>query len=236
MRRVLVVVEGQSEESFVKDVLAEAFWPRQVYLTPILLGVPGHKGGRPTYARLRKDVITLLKQDAAAYCSTMLDFYRLGADFPGMPIPSNLGNVDKVLRIEQAVKEQICQDVPDLNPEGRFMPYIQLHEYEGLLFSDPAAFARAINKPSVADKLQTVRDSFATPEDINDGSETSPSKRILQIYAAYQKIIEGTLAAREIGIGAMRRECPHFRSWLEQLESSETTGESRKNTGNVLND
>ena len=72
---------------FVSSVLAEALWADEVYLTPILLGVPGHKGGRPSYARVRKDVLLHLKQDKAARCSTMLDFYGLGPGFPGAPVP-----------------------------------------------------------------------------------------------------------------------------------------------------
>jgi hypothetical protein len=216
VRRIYVVVEGQTEESFVKDVLAQTFWPRQASLIPILLGKPGHKGGRPTYARLRQDVISQLKQDRNASCSTMLDFYGLGVDFPGKPMPPNLSNIQKVERIEQAVKEDVCQQVP--NAETRFIPYIQLHEYEGLLFSDPAAFARAIKKSNLAGQLKKVRDGVPTPEDIDNHPDTAPSKRVRQIHPPYQKVIDGTLAGREVGIEAMRRECPHFRDWLERLE------------------
>jgi hypothetical protein len=79
-------VEGQTEESFIKEVLAPTLWSREIYLLPTLLGVPGHKGGRANYARLKKDLLIQLKQDRSVYCSTMLDFYGLGKDFPGMPV------------------------------------------------------------------------------------------------------------------------------------------------------
>ena len=106
MTRIHVIVEGQSEESFIKEILAPTFWSREIYMFPILLGVPGHKGGRPNYARVKKDVILQLKQDRHAYCSTMLDFYGLGSGFPGTPLAANLGNIEKVVRIERAVKEE----------------------------------------------------------------------------------------------------------------------------------
>jgi hypothetical protein len=61
--RIKIVVEGQSEEAFVNDVLAPTLWRRQTYLVPILLGVPGQKGGRPSYSRLKKDLLLHLKQD-----------------------------------------------------------------------------------------------------------------------------------------------------------------------------
>ncbi len=219
MTRVRVVVEGQTEESFVKDVLAEALWPHKVYLTPILLGVPGHKGGRPNYARVKKDVLLHLKQDPAAYCSTMLDFYGLGQGFPGTPVPANLSSIAKVTHLEQAIKADICDLIPDLRPDLRFLPYIQLHEYEGLLFSDPPAFATALDQPNLKAAFQRVRDGFPTPEDINDDPNTAPSKRVLQSYRSYRKVLHGTTAARSIGIEAMRRECPHFRDWLKRLQA-----------------
>ena len=215
MIRVYVVVEGQTEGSFVGDLLAEAFWPRQVYLTPILLG------GHTSYARVTRDVLKLLKQDQTAYCSTMLDFYGLGRGFPDTPLPPNLPNIEKVRRIEAAFKEDICNLIPDFRPDIRFLPYLQLHEYEGLLFSDSSAFATAIRQPHLAESFQALRDTFPTPEDINDDANTAPSKRILRAYPAYSKVIDGTLAARAVGIPAMRQECPHFRNWLERIEALE---------------
>jgi hypothetical protein len=217
--RVVVIVEGQTEESFVKGPLAEALWQHQVYLTPIVLGVPGHKGGRPNYARVQKDLLRQLKQDATAYCSTMIDLYGLGQGFPGTPPPRQLTNIQKVEHIERAIKDDICDRIPDFRPDLRLIPYLSLHEYEGLLFSDPDAFAQALTQPGLAVGFHKVRNGFPTPEDINDRPETAPSKRVLTAYSAYRKVIEGTLAARAVGIEKMRQECQHFRSWLEHLEA-----------------
>ncbi len=219
MTRIYVVVEGTTEESFVNKVLAPALWPQQVYVHPIIIGPPGHKGGNPKYARLKKDVLKQLKQDRSAHCSTILDFYGLGADFPGMPLPANLPNLNKVLRIEQAIKADILAQLPDLRPDVRFLPYLQLHEYEALLFSDPAAFASGIRQPYLTQQFQRIRDSFDTPEDIDDNPNTAPSKRVLGAYPAYRKVLDGTLAAQAVGIERMRQECAHFREWFEQLQA-----------------
>ena len=216
MTRVYVVAEGRTEVSFINEMLIEALWPHGVYLTPLLLG---RTGGHPTYARVKTDVVTQLKQDRSAYCSTMLDFYGLGDDFPGKPLPANLPSVDKALRIEQAVKADIVKEFPDLRPDSRFLPYLQLHEYEGLLFSDPVAFARGINQSAFAAAFQKIRAEFQTPEEINDRPDKAPSKRVAELYQAYKKPFHGVLAALEIGITVMRQQCPHFRSWLEQLEA-----------------
>jgi hypothetical protein len=217
--RLKVLVEGQTEESFVNNLLTQFFNPNQINLTPILLGRPGHKGGRTNYERVKHDILVILKQDRAAFCSTMLDFYGLGRGFPSMPLPSNLTNIEKVLRIEDALRESICKEIPDFQPDIRFIPYLQLHEYEGLLFSDPAALAVAINAPALANKFQEIHDEFKTPEDINDGTESAPSKRILRLAPFYRKVIDGTLAAQAVGIEKMKEECPHFRDWLGRIRA-----------------
>jgi hypothetical protein len=216
--RVLVVVEGQTEETFINDLLASVFWRRNVFLKAVLVGVPGHKGGNPKYARVKRDVLTILKQDAAVYCSTMIDLYGLGHDFPGMPPAAGLGGLQIAMRIEEGIQKDISECAPGLRAEARFLPYIQVHEYESLLFSDPNAFAAALNSPPLARRFQQIRARYDTPEDINDSTETAPSKRILSLFPGYEKRIQGALAARAVGIEAMRRECPHFGAWLERLE------------------
>ena len=220
MTRLYVVVEGQTEESFVRNVLAEVLWGSNVHPTPILLGTPGHKGGRTSYARVKRDVVVLLKQDRGAYCSTMVDLYGLGAGFPGHPPPDHLSNIDKVRHVEQAVKQDICGDLPDdLRPDLRFIPYLQLHEYEAILFSDPEAFATGINHPHLRLQFQRIRDEFDSPEDINNDPETAPSKRVIAACPTYKKVIEGTQAAAAVGIPTMREQCHHFREWIESLEA-----------------
>jgi len=215
--RVSVIVEGPTERSFVQQVLAPLLWASEIYLNAIILGVPGHRGGRTNYARVKKDVLRRLKEDRTAYCTTMFDFYGLGRGFPGTPLPPNLSNVDKVLHLERAMKEDIVADAPDLRPDVRFLPYLQLHEYEGLLFSDPGAFASGIYQAHLAPQFRAIRQGFPTPEDINDNPDTGPSKRVLGLCPSYNKVLDGTRAASAVGIEAIRRECPHFRDWMEKL-------------------
>lgn len=141
MTRVNVIVEGPTEESFVKNVLAPFLWPGTVYLVPIILGVPGHKGGNVSYSRVRKDILLQLKQDRGACCSTMFDLYGLGPGFPEIRSTHQPTGLARAESIEQAILRDIAAEVPDLRPDIRFLPYLQVHEYEGLLFSDPDAFA-----------------------------------------------------------------------------------------------
>jgi hypothetical protein len=219
--RVKVIVEGPSEESFIKNVLGPTLWHKDIYLTPIVLGVPGHKGGNVKYSRVKRDILLQLKQDGTAFCSTMFDLYGLGEGFPGGSPNSALPGAQKAEFIEQNIQVDILAAVPDLRPDVRFLPYLQAHEYEALLFSDPTAFAGALGRDNLSGSFGAIRNSFSTPEDINDSPEAAPSRRVLKVFPSYKKVIEGTVAAQKVGIAAMRRECPHFNSWIEKIESLE---------------
>jgi hypothetical protein len=217
MARVNVICEGPTESRFISDVLAPYFWGRGIYLTPMLLGVPGHKGGRVNYTRVQKDILIQLKQDASVYCSIMFDLYGLEEGFPGTAPAPDLVAAQKAVYIENAVLQDITSVVPDLRAEERLIPYLQVHEYEGLLFSDTTAFAFALGQANLAAQLANIRNLFATPEDINDDPNNAPSKRVAGIYRQYNKVIEGTLAAQRIGVDRMLAECPHFRNWIDRL-------------------
>ena len=185
MTRVNIIVEGPTEESFVNNVLAPDLWPKRVFVTAFVLGVPGHKGGNVNYARVKKDILLQLKQDREAYCSTMFDLYGLKGDFPSGPLPATCSGVERARRIEEGILRDIVETIPDLRPDVRFLPYLQVHEYEGLLFSDPEVFARAIGRVNLSAALQTIRNQFVTPEDINDDPLKAPSKRVLELYPSY---------------------------------------------------
>ena len=100
---------------------------------------------------------------------------------------------------------------------GRFLPFVMMHEFEALLFSDCATFCRSIEQVGIEPQLSRIRAEFASPEKINDSPHTAPSKRILQLMPGYQKPLDGVNAARAIGLDRMRAECPHLNDWLERL-------------------
>ncbi len=99
----------------------------------------------------------------------------------------------------------------------RLVPFVMIHEFEALLFSDCRRFAEGVYEPSIFGDLQRIRDSFRTPEEIDDSPTGAPSKRIQAVIPKYQKLAFGTRAASEIGISAMQTACPHFANWLDRL-------------------
>jgi hypothetical protein len=220
MSRVIAVVEGQTEQGFVREVLAPFLGDKNVDITARLVGKPGHKGGDCRYERAKRDVLALLKQEADTVVTTMFDFYALPDSWPGRREARTTLTAQKAAVVETAVKDDISHELGTSFDQSRFHPYIQMHEFEALLFSQPATICAVLRSPQSEKELQSIRASFSNPEEINDNSETAPSKRLLKLFADYQKRLHGSIAAKRIGVDAMRKECPHFARWVEILESS----------------
>lgn len=148
----------------------------------------------------------------------MFDYYGLPPDWPDKPAAVSTPSI-KAVAIERALHEDICAQMGKGFISDRFIPYVQMHEFEALLFSEPTVLAAALRCPSLADSLQAVISECQEPEAIDDHRETSPSKRILRHCPRYDKVLQGTTAASSIGLSRMRERCPHFNDWLTRLES-----------------
>lgn len=160
--------------------------------------------------------------DRESFATTMVDYYALPGNghgaWPGRAAATALPFEDRAAEIQQGMLADVRAAYDgDLDP-GRFVPYVIMHEFEGLLFSDCARFAEGLNEPELAPAFQSIRDAFGTPEEINDSPHTAPSKRVLALLPGYQKPLLGTLAVLNIGLDAIRRECPNFSAWLTSLE------------------
>ncbi len=219
MSRVIAVVEGQTEQGFVRDVLAPLLATKKVYMAARLVGKPGHKGGDCRYARAKRDILLLLRQESGTIVTTMFDFYALPDSWPGRTEAKEAPFPRKADIVETAVKEDILSELGGSFEERRFRPYVQMHEFEALLFSQPATICTVLRSPGSERDVQAIRDEFLNPEEIDDGPPTAPSKRLLKVFTDYRKRIHGLIAAQRIGIDVMRENCPHFAKWLGMLES-----------------
>lgn len=211
MIRVCVVCEGQTEVEFVKNCLAPYLLQRQVLAFPSLLQSPSgnHRGGRVTVERLVKFISHQYHQ--ADRITTLVDFYGF---------QDSHGRSREVL--ETDIRAGVAATTKGYNAHF-VLPYVQMYEFEGLLFTDPDAFEWVEDGWSapVHTALQQVRQAFASPEDINNSRETAPSKRILSIFEAgtYSKTEHGPLIAEAIGIEKIRQQCPAFHEWIGKLEA-----------------
>lgn len=214
MNRIYLLVEGQTEEIFVRELLEPHYARLGLYLTPIIVSTSrGYKGGVVSYAKIKPQITRLCKQDAGAYVTTLFDLYALPTDFPGKN-SAIYPRMESGKQKAEFLEAELANDIGQHN----FIPNLIVHEFEALLFVQIDAFEQWTNDDSVLAPLRAVRQT-TMPEDINDSYLTAPSKRILTAMSDYQKTVHGPLIACDIGLDAMRRDCPHFAEWLQRIET-----------------
>jgi hypothetical protein len=226
MARLLIHVEGQTEESFVNEVLRNHLVAKGYHSVDArIVGnarLRERRGGIRPWPAVRKDIVKHLVADQNCIATTMIDYYGLPqrgpGEWPGRGQSTGRGTVEEKARcVEDAMRDDLGAD--DRFYSKRFVPYVVMHEFEGLLFSDCGAFSRGIGRSDLEVSLRKIRDAFPTPEEIDDSPVTAPSKRVEALVPGYQKPFLGVLAVLEIGLSRIREECPHFHGWLKQLES-----------------
>jgi hypothetical protein len=225
--RLLNHVEGVTEETFTGELLA----PHLVSagyetVSARLIGNARQRtgrGGTKPWADVKKDIVRHLKSDAGAVATTMVDYYALPASgpkvWPGRAAANQKLFHEKAPTVESALAADIMAEMGGNFDPKRFVPFVVMHEFEGLLFSDCEAFAIGIGRKGLASDFSDIRQQFASPEEINDSPDTAPSKRVAAVLPEYDKVLFGNIAALEIGLDKIREECPHFGNWLGRLEA-----------------
>lgn len=214
MKRIIIIGEGPTEQEFCNDVLQPFFNHHGIYVHPAT--IKQSKGGIIPWPALKKE-IDLHLLDRQAVVTTLVDYYGLYPkhNFPQWRESERIHNRSQRMdSLENAMKADISSAT-----RYRFIPYIQLHEFEGILFSDTRAIEANFDANEFKDHAyltQTERD-FPNPEDINNGKHTAPSKRLDKILDSYDKVAYGSLLAQEIGLDKIREKCPRFNQWIEQL-------------------
>ncbi|MBW2632361.1 MAG: DUF4276 family protein [Deltaproteobacteria bacterium] len=222
MIRVKIIVEGQTEESFVNKVMAKHLLSREIYLYPWVVGKPGRKGGVPKWLKAKKDILITLKQDRDCICTIMFDYYGMPLCWPGRQEANGKHPTQASQIVQEAIAADVQQELGTSFNAERFVPYVQMHEFEGLLFSGPEVLAKTLGRMDLTDDFNAIRQQFSNPEEINDNLSTAPSKRIMGLCDSYAKVADGTLAAQGIGLDTIRSQCPNFNSWLTAIESRAT--------------
>lgn len=213
MPRLIFIVEGDSEQRFINEHLVS-------YLALKYPGVPMHaqkittnrkknvKGGNVNYELLKNEIKRTFAQ-GGVMITTFLDFFRLPTDYPGYT-----QDVKQIDQIEDAIRT----DCNSIIPPTSFLPYIQKHEFETLMFANAAGFSSVVDTAELNEILNVLK-QFSTPEDINGSPETAPSKRLLSIFK-YKKVADSALVLKDVDIDLLRRRCPRFNEWVARLEGA----------------
>jgi len=221
MLEIIIFAEGQSEEQFIKKVVAPALKHLNLFLKPQILKTSKESaGGALNFDRLRFYARRVLDQKPKAVLTTFLDLYGLTTDFPGYQQSKKISDVyERAKCIEVAMHERIVADA-GCQPD-RFIAHVQPYEFEGLLFSDVTRLVSV--EPDwhlCRGQLEKVRNAFLSPEHINDSYQTKPSLRLQSILRPkYKKTRHGPLIADSIGMSRIEAECLHFKTWVNRLRA-----------------
>jgi hypothetical protein len=223
MARLYIFAEGPTEQVFATNLLAPHLLNTGVYLQAAILiaharkrGIV-HRGGGRNYVAMKNDILRFTAQEHSSdvFFTTMIDLYAIHPHFPGLEESRKISHLP--LKRVEFLEQAFAHDIGD----ERFIPHIQLHEYEAYLFCDLDCFLDFYPRASKdIDALKVVAKSYETPEFINDGQHTAPSKRITKCLPGYEgvKPTVGVQVAQRIGLQKIRDGCPHFHSWLSRLE------------------
>jgi hypothetical protein len=217
MKRIIIIGEGQTEQSFCNDVLQPHFSPKDIYLHNTV--IKKTHGGIVNWPALKYQIERHLLQDPAVVVTTFIDYYGIHANhkYPDWQAAEEKSDPNaRMLLLEKAMANDISSDL-----RARFVPYIQLHEFEGLLFSDLKVFEDGFEEDEFNDYdyLVSTIEENENPELINKGTDTAPSKRLTSILKAYRKVLHGSLIAQNIGLNTIRVKCPRFNNWIDQMEN-----------------
>ena len=213
--QLYIVVEGQTEQAFVQQKLRPLLWEGMQVEAILAETSKNSKGGVPKYARFKKQIENLFAQHnrADACFSCMLDLYGLPRSYPGFTGHESPSTAqERAERVEDALQKDLA------HPRDRFIPYIQVYEFEAVLLSELAPLRKAF--PEAADAVQTlwaVCLKYACPEDINDS--TPPAKLLIKLLKQYRKTNDSARILQHLSLPAIRGKCPHFSEWLCKLEA-----------------
>ncbi|MBI3016034.1 MAG: DUF4276 family protein [Candidatus Tectomicrobia bacterium] len=219
--RLHFIVEGQTEETFVNRILIPhlancSVWGKvRCVMTSRKRGVK-YRGGLRSYEQAKRDIQLWMKEDQNpdVVFTTMFDLYALPSNFPGYE--NAHGITDPYGRVS-ALENAMHKDIGN----SRFVPYIQLHEFEALLLADPRKLDWIyLEHDAAIQNLIQMASEFNSPELIDDGDDAAPSKRIIKEIPEYEgmKVSAGPLVAEKIGLSALRSKCRHFDEWIRKLE------------------
>lgn len=210
LKRILVLVEGQTEERFIKDVLSPYLLTFNIALIPTItdtkkvIGGQSHKGGGRHFAKVKEDILDLLNDKNAVAVTTLFDFYGF-YEIQGVA-QSVYADIEK---LEQTITAEInCR---------RFKTYLQRHEFETFMFIEPSLTAKVALRHDKANAINAHRQQFNQVEDINLDPALAPSKRLKSAIGGYSKPIIGSAVTNQLGIGRIMQECPKFATWVNWM-------------------
>ena len=228
MKRLYLTVEGQTEAAFASRVLTPHLAELQCLpLSSTFHGLASPSSWSNSPRRASAHVWTCFGRyaDVAQGRSVVgRSFFDDGRSlFAPKRLSGICGRNGQATGREQAnaLQQSLATEVGDT----RFIPYLQVHEYEALVLVDPRRIASIYEVADAQiEALCQECSAYPTPEQINDGQHSHPKYRIQQRVSDYDENVAGPLLAEDIGLPTLRERCPHFGEWLTRLEQLDAGG------------
>ena len=214
---ITAIVEGTTEQIFIRDILAPYLYQKEIYITPFIVHKHGQKGGDVKFSRVKNDIEKHLKQRRDTYLTLFIDYYGIKPDWPGVSEAKRVKNPkEKAALVNQATVKKVEELWPKYNQSRRFIPYIAMHEFEALLFNNSTILAQKLDVEKSS--VDLILSECGEPENIDDSPHTAPSKRLEKLSLRFKKTTTGIAIAKKIGLPTIREKCPIFNEWLTKIE------------------
>ncbi|MFI3296905.1 MAG: DUF4276 family protein [bacterium] len=215
MNRLIIICEGETELEFCKNILKPYFLSKNIEIS--YPKIKHSNGGIVSWSVLKKQLLNHLLKEKC-YVTLFIDLYGIKDSYKYPSWEESKTIVDKNKRIG-VLEQAMLDDIPE-KYKRFFIPYIQLHEFEVLLFYDFNTFENNIPSRSFVgrEELEEVLAKFPNSEMINETITNSPSHRLKRIISGYDKVLYSYCIASEIGLANIRSKCTRFDMWIERLE------------------
>ncbi|MCB9763031.1 MAG: DUF4276 family protein [Alphaproteobacteria bacterium] len=224
MNRLYVVVEGQTEEGFIRQILAPHLQGFGVWTTPIIVSTGSRSTGQKFkggghWKHWHGDLLRVLREQTpgGAWVTTLFDLYGLPGDFPDR---AAIGAAPTPLEKTRLAEAALQASVKGMVGERMFIPYVQQHEFEALVLASLEQLALVLDDPADLAGLDALTAELEglSPEEVNDSPETAPSKRLMRHIPGYDKVLHGELALTDVPLADLCVRCPRFGAWVRRLE------------------
>lgn len=217
MKRLHIIVEGETEEKFLKEILFP-FLP--IKNTKTCSKIKQTRGGLINYEHLKKDILNCINQ-SNILLTTMIDFYGMPENFPNFEKCQNKKTTDEKIKcLQQGIYDDISNN-GEINYTDTFIPHIAKYEFEALVFSDKNILKEYFGENEI-NQAELNKVINIEPEEINNSKKTAPSKKLKKIVTGYNKINDGIAIIEKIGLNKVLQKCPHFKNWIEKIKEKLT--------------
>jgi hypothetical protein len=220
MKALILLVEGETEQEFVNRILAPYLITKglNTEIRPIMIEKSGGGHGYSNIEHLKNTIRPVLNRVDEPIVTTLIDHYGLNSEHK-LPGFTSITTTDTEVRIQQ-MEDILQSEIQKIKAYRFFIPYIQRHEFETLLFANPEV-GFDLEKDKIKEEVVKLCGEFKSIEDINSTPEGAPSKRLGRIYEAqkkkYNKVADAVDIIELTGIESVFDKCPRFKNWVEKL-------------------